>query len=287
MGTDRIWFDVHGRINTSNDLGAYYNHYLDAAGASPETANYPGYKAALDVMASSRRRVLVTLSFIALPAPGISATAGQVQQAKNTLVDQVNAMWNQHRLRMNLFAYDAAGRHPTGARRALDVQFRVRWVLAGGDYVMYVYPTTNDRPSVPGRTDKPAFVRAGSGSGRIEMHIAVDDSAWVYSHEFGHCIGIPDEYSHAGVQYIRPNGAVGQILQRPDAAIPANRQGNVHGGVRDPDLRTGMSTFANTNLMPRHLWPTAIEVRKLLNRHSTRNKFGVNVDFARERINRI
>lgn len=281
MSADNVWVDVHGRINTANGLGVYYNHYLDVAGTTRETSNYPGYRAGLDVMTSSRRTVLVTLSFVALPAPGISATAGQVQQAKDTLVDQVNALWNQHRLGMNVIAYDAAGRRPVGAQRALDVQFRVRWVTSGGDYVMYVYPTTNDRPAVPGRTDRPAFVRAGTGSGRIEMHIAVDDPAWVYSHEFGHCIGVPDEYGHAGVQYIRSNGALGQILQRPDAVIPANRQGNIHAGVRDPDLRTGMSTFANINLMPRHLWPTAMEVRKLLNRYSTRNKFGVDVDFSR------
>jgi hypothetical protein len=281
MSTDSVWFDVHGRINTTNGLGVYYNHYLDAAGAHPQTANYPGYKAGLDVMASSTRRVLVTLSFVALPAPGFSMTAGQVQQAKDTLVDQVNALWNQHRLRMNVIAFDPAGRQPTGARRALDVEFRVRWVSSGGDYVLYAYPTTSDLPPVPGRSDRPAFVRAGAGSSRIEMHIAVDTAAWVYSHEFGHCIGLPDEYSHAGVQFIRPNGVAGQILQRPDAVIPANRQGNVHGGVRDPDLRTSMSTHSNINLMPRHLWPTALEVRSLLNRHGRHNKFGVDVVFSR------
>lgn len=281
MNADNIWSDVHGRINTSNGLGVYYNHYLGAAGTNRETGHYPGYKAGLDVMASSRRRVLVTLSFRALPAPGITVTAGQVQQAKDTLVDQVNALWNQRRLQMNVIAYDAAGRQPTGASRRLDVQFRIRWVLSGGDYAMYVYPTTNDLPSVPGRTDKPAFVRAGAGSGRIEMHIAVDEAAWVYSHEFAHCIGLPDEYSHAGVQYIRPNGATGQLMQRPDAAISANRQGNVNAGGRDPDLRTAMSTHSTTNLLPRHLWPTALEVRKLLNRHGRQNRFGVDVVFSR------
>lgn len=281
MGAEHTWFDVHGRINTTNGAGVYYNYYLDAAGTNRVSANYAGYKAGLDVMSSSRREVLVTLNFVALPAPGISVTAGEVQAAKDTLVDQVNALWNQNRLRMNVLAFDAAGRRATGAHRTLDVEFRVRWTTSGGDYVMYVYPTNNDLPAIPGRPDRPAFVRAGVGSGRIEMHIAATTDAWVYSHEFGHCIGLPDEYGHAGVQYFRPDGTAGTLMQRPDAVIPANRQGNAHAGGRDPDLRTTMSTNPNSNLLPRHLWPTALEVRKLLNSHGREIKFGVDVVFSR------
>lgn len=275
---DFVWPDVHGRVNVNNGLSRYYRHYLNAAGTSPETAQYPGYKAKLDVMCASRRMVLVTTDFFPQGAPGKSVSAGEVQSAKDTLVDQVNALWNQRRLRMRVVAYDAAGQEVV-AQRVLDVQFRVRYVLAGGDYALVVYPTTNDLPLRQGGTDRPAHVK--SGSSRIEMHIAATEVSWVYSHEYGHCIGIPDEYGHAAVQYIRPDGTNSTLLQRPGATIPTNMQGNVVNGVRQPDLRTEMSTHSNSNLMPRHLWPTAREVRRLLNRHARGNRFGVEVEYGR------
>ncbi len=40
-----------------------------------------------------------------------------------------------------------------------------------------------------------------------------------------------------------------------------------------------MSTNPNNDLLPRHLWPTALEVRKLLNQHGRSGKFGVDVVF--------
>ena len=235
-------------------------------------------------MSSSRRSVLVTTSFFATPGSGSSTTAGELQKAKDTLVDQVNALWNQRRLRITIFVLDDRGRL-TGSSRTLDVQFRIRWTpsIATADYALCVYPTPIDLPLVPGRTDRPPFVRgaAGGTSGRIEMHIAATTPAWTFSHEFGHCIGLPDEYSHPGVGYFKPEGREGLLLQRPGAYIPANRQGGVTAGVRDPDLRTEMSTHSNSSLLPRHLWPTAIEVRRLINHNPRRVRFAVDVNFSR------
>ncbi len=236
------------------------------------------------MLAASIRKVLVTLNFCAAAPPFINTTPGELQKAKDTLVDQVNSLWNQHRLVIKLLVLDERGR-PTGVSRSLDVEFRIRWTLSisTADYVLRVYPTPNDLPNIPGRTDKPPFVMGSSGtqSGRIEMHIAATTPAWTYSHEFGHCIGLPDEYSHPGVRYFRPNGQEGILLERPDPFIPANRQGQMTSHGRDPDLRTEMSTNPNSNTMPRHLWPTALEVRRLVNLYAKNVKFGVDVDFSR------
>ncbi len=276
--------DMLGRIHTGNSAGVYYNYYADTGGAHRVSQQAPGYKASLSIMASSKRKVLVTLNFFAISGYGFSSTAGEMQRAKDNLVDQVRSLWNQRRLRMILFVLDDRGR-PTGVSRNLDVEFRIRWTqsMASADYVLCVYPTQNDLPMVPGRTDRPPFVMSGAWtqSHRIEMHIAATEPAWTFSHEFGHCIGLPDEYSHPGVGYLKPEGREGLLLQRPDAFIPANRQGGVVSGRRSPDLRTGMSTNPNNNLLPRHLWPTAIEVRRLVNRLSKRTKFGVDVNFSR------
>ena len=284
MDDEAIWLDLHGRINTNNSSGVYYNYYLDAAGAHNVAQRAPGYKARLYVMSSSRRKVLVTMNFFAMPAPGASTTAGELQKAKDTLVDQVNALWNQRRLKIAILALNERGR-PNGDSRRLDVEFRIRWAgsIASADYVLCAYPTPADLPMVPERSDRPAFVMsaAGARSGRIEMHISATTAPWTFSHEFGHCIGLPDEYSHPGVGYFKPEGREGLLLQRPESFIPANRQGNATAGGRDPDFRTEMSTNQNSNLLPRHLWPTAIEVRRLVNLHAKTIKFGVDVIFSR------
>ena len=276
--------DALGRINTSNSAGVYYNNYSDKAGANRISERAPGYKASLSIMASSRRKVLVTLNFFALSGYGFTPTAGEMQRAKDTLVDQVRSLWNQRRLRLILFVLDERGR-PTGVSRSLDVEFRIRLTrsMASADYVLCVYPTQNDVPMVPGRTDRPPFVMSGAWtqSHRIEMHIAATEPAWTFSHEFGHCIGLPDEYSSPGVGCFKPDGREGLLLQRPDAFVPANRQGGVTSGRRNPGLRTEMSTNPNSSLLPRHLWPTAIEVRRLVNRFSKSTKFGVDVNFSR------
>lgn len=235
-------------------------------------------------MGASRRTVLITLNFFAMPATGFSLTAGELQIAKDALVDQVNALWNQCRLKMVVLVLDERNR-PTGVSRRLDVGFRVRWTrsIANADYAMCVYPTISDLPLIPGCTDRPPFVMpaAGARSGRIEMHVAVDTPAWAFSHEFGHCIGLPDEYRHHGVGYFKPEGREGVLLRRPGASIPADKQGNITARGRDPDLRTELSTHSNSNLLPRHLWPTAIEVRRLFNRHAKNTRFGVDVVFSR------
>ncbi|RZI60650.1 MAG: hypothetical protein EOP94_01370 [Zymomonas sp.] len=207
-----------------------------------------------------------------------------MQRAKDTLVDQVRSLSNQRRLKKILFVLDERGR-ATGVSRSLGVEFRIRWTrsMASADYVLCVYPTQNNLPMGPGRTDRPPFVMsaAWTQSHRIEMHIAATEPAWTFSHEFGHCIGLPDEYSNPSVGYFKPDGRQGLLLQRPDAFIPANQQGGVTSGRRNPALRTEMSTSLNSNLLPRHLWPTAIEVRRLINRSSRSTSFGVDVDFWR------
>lgn len=239
METEHRWQDVHGRISTNNSSGVYYNYYSDGAGANRLNQQAPGYKARLDVLASSSRKVLVTLNFYAMPAPGKSTSAVDVQTAKDLLVDQVNAVWNQKKLKIVVLVLDARGR-PNGVSRRLDVEFRIRWTASIGsaDYALCVYPDIYDLPAAEGRTDRPAFVMpaAGARSGRIEIHIASRSAAWIYSHEFGHCIGLPDEYSHPGVSYLKP-GRDGLFLQRPGSTIPDDRQGRVTAYGRDPDLR--------------------------------------------------
>ncbi len=45
MNAAVTWSDLHGRINTNNDSGKYYNYYSDTAGTNKSAQNAPGYKA--------------------------------------------------------------------------------------------------------------------------------------------------------------------------------------------------------------------------------------------------
>jgi len=88
------------------------------------------------------------------------------------------------------------------------------------------------------------------------VNVQKSTSAWILAHEFGHCVGLPDEYSLTGgaetVKYIQPDGQL-------DAAVSAP-------GVKpstDADA-TIMSSFGNTRTLKRHCWNIAIEVQELL-----------------------
>ena len=281
------WPDLRGRINTENSSGVYYNNYSNAWIFNRVCSAAPGYKAVLEVL-GSQSLVRVNMRFHAMAAPGTSSGGAEIQRAKDLLKDQVRALWNQRRLKIIVIALDVWGR-PTDVSRHFDVQFVIRYTptIADADYALCVFPTKNDLPQIPGRDDRPAHVMpaVGAPSGRIEIRIAATEAPWVYGHEFGHCIGLPDEYGTPGVRYFRPEGGEGVLLRRPDASIPANRQGRRTATGRDIDLRTEMSTHSNSSLMPRHLWPTAIEVRRVMNQHArdirASNRYGADVDYRR------
>lgn len=281
------WPDLRGRINTENSSGTYYQNYSNAWIFNRVSSAAPGYKAVLEVM-GSRSLVRVNMKFFAMAAPGTSATGAQIQAAKELLNDQVRALWNQRRLKIVVIVLDMWGRS-TNVSRHFDVEFKIRFTetIATADYALCVYPKTIDLPKLPGRDDRPAHVTpaVAAQSGRIEIHIAATTVPWVYGHEFGHCIGLPDEYGAPGVRYFRPEGGEGVLLHRPGSLIPDNQQGRRTATGRDSDLRTEMSTHANSSLMPRHLWPTAIEVRKVMNQHArnTRSgiRYGADVDYPR------
>lgn len=89
------------------------------------------------------------------------------------------------------------------------------------------------------------------------ISVATKTDAWTYAHEFGHCFGLPDEYSYTTdintVVYVKPDGS-------KDEAVVASYE------IMDPDAAnaTIMLTNSSTIVKNRHAWLIAIEARDLL-----------------------
>jgi len=88
-----------------------------------------------------------------------------------------------------------------------------------------------------------------------------DDLQFVYAHEFGHCLGLPDEYTNSYtessyVQYYKPNGSLSnEKIFSPSANNPTQST--------DPQASI-MSTRPFFHFHPRHGWCLAIGAQTLL-----------------------
>lgn len=88
-------------------------------------------------------------------------------------------------------------------------------------------------------------------------------SEWAMTHEFGHCLGLPDEYAAMKeikyVKYIKPDGSLDVRID-----TPAEKES-------DADDSSMMSTHGSDEFLPRHAWNIAIEVQELLSQKLNRN----------------
>ena len=95
----------------------------------------------------------------------------------------------------------------------------------------------------------------------INMGFNSDD--FTFAHEFGHCIGLPDEYSDLEpqiVRYYKPDGTFAKPIKLPgESKSPVATDESI------------MSTHGLDKVFPRHAWNIAIEVRNLLTQKTGRN----------------
>jgi type VI secretion system secreted protein VgrG len=92
------------------------------------------------------------------------------------------------------------------------------------------------------------------------LNAYINTKAWVFAHEFGHCIGLPDEYSvtrseERVIRYYKPDGSLDRPLK----------------GLRDGQEKTDgdtsiMSTRDSREIFPRHAWNIAIEAQDILSK---------------------
>ncbi len=138
---------------------------------------------------------------------------------------------------------------PTCGERTLPILFRLLWSP----------DDTSD--TTPFRVNLyKTYPRAGRTGWNVDIGYDSDvtpHSAWVLSHEYGHCVSLPDEYFYASVTsatvtYKKADGTTESVTLEPSS-------GNM------------MFTHGNTTYLERFFYFTAIEAQELLRSESGRD----------------
>jgi len=216
-----------------NSCGRYHRNYK----ADGSEINYTFNKTfKLLAPVKTGTKVTVEVKFKAETDAGVTAEAATA--AKSKLENGVNTYWN------NKFTLEADD--PECGKKSFKIEYKIVWVDSGQDYTIKIHDT---------------YPRAGL-TGKI-MDVAKDTSDWVYAHEFGHCVGLPDEYSYSAetesVKYIKPDGSLDAAVSAPPFKPKADADATI------------MSSFDNTTILKRHAWNIAIETQALLTASIGRN----------------
>lgn len=178
----------------------------------------------------------VEVRFLLQPDTGV--TAAEAATAKANLDSGVPARWNG---KFKLIVTD-----PLCPSKTFNIVFKPVWVTSGQHYTVKVH-ATYPREGVTGPV----------------MDVSKATLAWTFGHEFGHCYGLPDEYSYSTnneqVKYYKPDGTLDAAINAPPIK-PATAPG-----------ATVMASFGNTTTLPRHAWNIAIEAQDLLKQKLGRN----------------
>jgi type VI secretion system secreted protein VgrG len=182
------------------------------------------------VRLKSAQETLVTVRLRLLPDPSVSAAAAT--DAKTRMNQAVMVLWNPA-VRMILVE------DPKCPSMHLVVNYDVQWVRAGEHFVLALHEHWA-RDYVAGYV----------------LDARADTTAETYAHEFGHLVGLPDEYSYTTapqqVIYNRPDGTQDPPINATPL-VPANSPG-----------ATLMSSQGNHRILSRHSYNIAIEVQDLL-----------------------
>ena len=224
----KCWTDDYEQDVSGNAFGRYFKKIKKDGteyGSMP-----PQYAEKIYAPVKTGDKITVEVRFKAEALTGVAAA--DVTSAKTKLENGVKTHWTG---KFTLEVDD-----PECGKKSFKIEYKVVWVDSGEHYTIKIHDT---------------YPREGV-TGRV-MDVSKATSDWVYAHEFGHCVGLPDEYSYTPdtetVKYIKPDGGL-------DAAVSAPYNGKPK---TDADA-TIMAAFDNTTTLKRHGWNVAIEVQELL-----------------------
>lgn len=221
------WCDDYTKEISTESYGRYFRKYK-GDGSEYNYSFQRKWKLLAPVKTGGK--ITVEVRFKAAAQTGV--TADDVTAAKGKLEAGVNTHWNG---KFTLEADD-----PECGKKSFPIEYKVVWVDSGEHITIKIHAVF-PRENVTGFT----------------MNVAKTTLDWTYAHEFGHCVGLPDEYSYTTdletVKYIKPTGTL-------DAAVSAPYNGK---SSTDADATIMAAHSCNTTL-PRHAWLVAIETQELL-----------------------
>ncbi|PJC98216.1 type VI secretion system tip protein VgrG [Janthinobacterium sp. BJB1] len=164
----------------------------------------------------------------------VKQRANVVALAQKNATAGIEGNWNnKFRLEIN---------DPQCGQKVLPVVFRVLWVDDQQHYTLQIHKRY-DRENVTGDV----------------MNVSLATALTTYAHEFGHCVGMPDEYSYTEfeetVRYFKPDGT----LDEPIVC-------HVNGTSPEDLTQSIMSYAEGARILKRHGWNIAIEAQELLSK---------------------
>ena len=166
-------------------------------------------------------------------ATRVKQRAAAIKYVKGIATAGLEAHWN------NKFQMEI--RDPECGTRILPIVYRIVYVESNEHYLMQIHKRY-DREGVTGTV----------------IDVSPSTNGQVHAHEFGHCYGIPDEYSYVEgddetVKYMKPDGTWdAPVSALSDDEEPEERLANI------------MNSVGSTIVYHRHAWQIAIEVQELL-----------------------
>jgi type VI secretion system secreted protein VgrG len=227
----KCWVDDYDKeISITSSYGRYCHKYKPD-GTEYATADLPVLKFRGKIYAPVKTGNKITVEVRFKTQKAGAATDADVTTAKTKLENGVNTHWN------NKFTLEADD--PDCGKKSFKIEYKIVWVTSGENYILSVHD---------------AYPREGEGNGTV--NVSRTTTEWIFAHEFGHCVGLPDEYSSKGgaetVKYIKPDGTL-------DGAVTAPP----YKPKTDADA-TIMSSLDNTTTLKHHAWNIAIETQELL-----------------------
>jgi len=238
VAPDPCWPHDYEQEISQHSYGRYFRKWK-AAGPEYDSASMPPmFAGKIYAPVSTGDTITVEVRFLPVAETGV--TADDVTAAKAKLESGVNTYWNsQFKLQVT---------DPQCGTKAFTIQYKVVWVSSGQHYKFDIHDT---------------WPREGVTGDRMDVSKTTSD--WVYAHEFGHAVGLPDEYAYVPgaaetVKYIKPDGSLDDPVSCP------------YNGKSSTDASaTIMAAYGNTSKLLRHGWTVAIEVAALLSAKTGRN----------------